>query len=274
MNSQLCYSIVKRFSGRKVFGFSFQDVVREFPEKNRVYLSRILAYMVDQRMVCKLSRNNYLILPLDADPETYTPDVIQVAKYRMQNRAYYLGYASALRLHGLTFQPGTWEYVVTSKPMKTTTWSFGGHSYQFIKHSATRFFGFSSFWINQLEKAMVSDLEKTIVDIATKPQLCGGITELGNAMIQAKDRTEHDKLFYYFARNMSKCAKKRFLFLTELLNMEWTDDHDRMMEEIGSGISLLDPLAPDQGSRWTKFGLKINVDPARIKDKALYPHMF
>ena len=32
-----------------LFGFTFQDVAREFPEKNRVHLARILAEMVDKR---------------------------------------------------------------------------------------------------------------------------------------------------------------------------------------------------------------------------------
>ncbi len=72
--------------------------------------------------------------------------------------------------------------MVTKKQTKPAIRSFGGITYQFIQHDATRFFGFSSIWINQLEKVMVSDLEKTIVDIATKPQLCGGIVEVGNAI--------------------------------------------------------------------------------------------
>ncbi len=120
-------------------------------------------------------------------------------------------------------------------------------SWTILKQDATRFFGFSSIWINQLEKAMVSDLEKTIVDIATKPHLAGGIIEVGNAIFQTKTRTDHDKLFYYFARNRNKSAKKRFLFLTDLLGLEWTTEHERMMEELGTGISMLDPAAPDQG---------------------------
>ena len=153
--------------------------------------------------------------------------------------------------------------------MKPAIRNLGGITYQFIQQDATRFFGFTSIWINQFEKAMVSDLERTIVDIATKPQLCGGIVEVGNAIFQAKDRTDHDKLFYYFARNMNKSAKKRFLFLTDLLGLEWTTEHQRMMEELGTGISLLDPSAPDQGRKMKKFGLKINRDPIRIKMKVL-----
>ena len=117
---------------------------------------------------------------------------------------------------------------------------------------------------------MVSDLEKTIVDIASKPQYSGGIIEVGEVIIQAKARIDHDKLFYYFSRNKNKSAKKRFLFLTDLLGLEWTTEHERMMEELGTGISLLDPAAPDQGRRVKKFGLKINVDPIRIKMNVLH----
>jgi predicted transcriptional regulator of viral defense system len=206
---------------------------------------------------------------MNADPQTYVPNGHQVAKYLMQNKEYYIGYASAIKIHGLTLQSEAREYVVTKKQMKPAIRSFGGTTYQFIQHDATRFFGFTGIWINQFEKAMVSDLEKTIVDIATKPRLCGGIVEVGKAIFQAKDRTDDDKLFYYFARNMNKSAKKRFLFLTDLLDLEWTTEHETMMEELGTGISLLDPAAPDQGRKMKKFGLKINVDPIRIKMKVL-----
>jgi predicted transcriptional regulator of viral defense system len=66
---------------------------------------------------------------------------------------------------------------------------------------------FSSIMISQVEKAMAGDLERTIVDIASKPMLCG-IIEVGNAIFQGKDRTDHDKLLYYFVKNMKKSAKK------------------------------------------------------------------
>jgi len=34
MSSQLSWSIIKQFSSRNMFGFTFQDVVREFPQKH------------------------------------------------------------------------------------------------------------------------------------------------------------------------------------------------------------------------------------------------
>ena len=66
MRSQLSWSIIKQFSSRNMFGFTFQDVVREFPQKNRVHLARILADMV--AMLCKITRDNYFITPFNADP--------------------------------------------------------------------------------------------------------------------------------------------------------------------------------------------------------------
>lgn len=193
----------------------------------------------------------------------------------MKNKEYYIGYASAMKIHGLKFiseiiESKAREYVVTRKQTRSAVRSFGGTTYQFIQHDTTRFFGFDNIWINQLEKAMVSDLEKTIVDIATKPQLVGGIFEVGNAIFQAKAQTDHDKLFYYFARNRNKSAKKRFLFLSDLLGMEWTPEHEGMSKELGPSISLLDPAAPDQGRKRRKFGLKINVDPISIKENILH----
>ena len=274
MSSQLSWNIIRHFSSRNMSGFTFQDVTSAFPEKNRVHLARILAEMVNKGMLYKITRGHYHIIPIHADPQTYVPDGHQVAKYLMQHKEYYIGYASAIKIHGLMLhaeaREEAREYVVTKKQMKPAIRSFGGITYQFIQHDATRFFGFTSIWINQLEKAMVSDLEKTIVDIATKPQFCGGIVEVGNAIFQAKDRMDHDKLFYYFARNMNKSAKKRFLFLTDLLDLEWTAEHERKMKELGTGISLLDPAAPDQGIKMRKFGLKINADPIRIKMAVLH----
>jgi len=265
-----------------MYGFRTHDVVREFPEKHRGHLTKLLIKMNEEGMLCKIARDHYHIIPANEDPETYIPDSQQLAKYIMQDKEYYIGYASAMRIHKLSFQSTLNlanynsandnesklnEFVVTKNQMKPAIRLILGIPFQFVRQDTNRFFGFSSIWINQLEKAMVSDLEKTIVDIAAKPEYCDGIAEVANVIYQARDRTNHDKLFYYFARYKNKSAKKRFLYLSHLLGLEWTVAHERMMGELGPGISLLDPAAPDRGSRRLKFGLKINVDPNYIKKK-------
>jgi hypothetical protein len=39
---------MEQFSGRNTFGFTIQDVVREFQETNRFHLARILVNIVDK----------------------------------------------------------------------------------------------------------------------------------------------------------------------------------------------------------------------------------
>lgn len=268
------WTIFRRFSSKNVFGFTLQNVKREFPEKNHSYLSRTLSEMVDKDMLLKVSQGIYHIIPVHADPKTYTPGGYQVTKYLMQDKEYYIGYVSALKIHGLSrhsrsMESNTIEHVVTKTQMKPAIRRIAGTTLQFIHHDATRFFGFESIWINKLEKATVSDFERTIVDVATQPQLCGGIVGLGNALFMAEDSINLDKLFHYFARNMNKSAKKRFLFLTDLLGLPWTAEHERMLKGLGSGITLLDPSGPDRGRSRMKFGLRINVDPYQIRLKVV-----
>jgi len=292
MSKQLKWNIIKHFSSKKRFGFKTKDVASEFPEKYGGQLNRVLAQMIEEGMLCKLARDHYHIIPATENPDTYIPDSHQVAKYIMQDKEYYIGYASAMRIHKLAFQPTLNlaklnnakqyktklnaakdnepklnEFVVTKDQMKPAIRIFLGIPYQFVRQDTIRFFGSSSIWINQHEKALVSDLEKTIVDMTANPQYCGGIIKVAQAIFQAEDRTIHDKLFYYFARYQVKSAKKRFLFLIDLLGLEWTEDHERMMEELGSGTTLLDPGATNRGRSSKKFRMIINVDPNHIKKK-------
>jgi predicted transcriptional regulator of viral defense system len=270
MKSRMDWRIIKHFSRKNVRGFSLQDVMSEFPGINRVYLNRVLAEMVDQGMLGKIARNLYHIIPLNADPDTYVPNRYQVAKYIMQNEEYYIGYSSALHILGITTPSGPASSenevkVVTRKQIRPAIRQVGGTTCHFIRHDASYFFGFEPIWINHFEQAMISDLERTIVDLATKPRYGGGILTLGNAIVHAKGRIEYDKLFSYLARNGNSAAAKRFLFLADLLDLGWTNDHDIMMKEFRSGISLLDPSEPDIGKIQSKFGLKINVEPTLIK---------
>ena len=117
---------------------------------------------------------------------------------------------------------------------------------------------------------MVSDLEKTIVDAVSKPQLCGGIVGVGKAIYRSKERTDLQKLFYYLARNGSHAAKKRYLFLSDILELEWTSEHERMLDDSGASISLLDPAGPDQERKNSRFGLKINSEVSSLSDFLKY----
>jgi len=269
MKSKLSWDIIKRFSGIDQDCFSYQDVLNEYPNTHKVQLSKILSGMVKQGMLIKLNRNLYHIVPANMAADTYIPDWHLVAKYLMKGKDYYIGYYSAMQIHGLITQPGLKEIIVANLQIKPSVKKVRGIEFQFVYHTINRFFGYENTWINQQEKVMVSDLEKTIVDAVSRPHLCMGIIEIGKAIYETRDKIDHQRLFDYLKRNKIQAAKKRFLYLSNLFELEWTKYHKEMLKTIGSGFPLLDTTGPDQGKKNSKFGLKINVDSETIRN-AIY----
>lgn len=266
MKNLFYWRILKHFSSQKTFWFSLQDVARAFPEKNHNHLSRVLTEMSQAGMLYKVTRGLYHIIPLDADPETYQPAGLSLAAYLMRNKEYYLGYSSALSVLGIGESKKI--YIVTRKQEKSKSHTFGIKTLRFVYQEEERFFGYSECWLKRKEKIMVSDLEKTIVDMATNPGISGGIPQLAHALFQAGDRINTDKLLHYLTRNLQSAAKKRILYLTELLNLEWTPQHEKMRNEFEKGSNLLDPTGAKRGESNPRFKLKINMDPDLIKQQS------
>jgi predicted transcriptional regulator of viral defense system len=260
------WEILKKFSAENKRFFSYKDVIGEYPDKDRSYLSKVLAIMVEWGMLMKISRDLYHIIPLSVDPQTYSPDSRLVAKYMMKGKDYYIAFSSAMHIHGLAAQAGFSTMVVTDRQVQPSIKHIAGSKIQFIYHTWDRFFGYEEMWITNQEQVMVSDLEKTIIDAVTKPQLCAGIIEIVRAIYHSKESVDLEKLFFYLATNGSQVAKKRYLFLSDFLGMEWTSDHERMLEESGSSFSPLDPTGPDRGINDNRFGLKINIDKYTLMD--------
>lgn len=266
MRNIVSWDLIKKFSGADQYCFTFQDVLLEYPDANRIYLSRVLAGMVEKGMLMKLNRDLYYIVPSSADPNKYIPDWHLVAKYLMKGKKYYIGYYSAMQVHGLITQPSLKEIVVTNIQVKPSLKKIQGIEFQFVYHTEARFFGFKNTWIDKHDKVMVSDLEKTIVDALTRPQLCGGMVEVGKAIYETREKIKLDILISYLTQNDVQVAIKRYLFICDLVGIEWTSYHEGMLINIGNSFSLLDTTGPDQGRKDSRFGLKINIDTDTIKN--------
>jgi predicted transcriptional regulator of viral defense system len=266
MKIDYSWDIIKKFSGNDQDCFTFHDVVAEYPDTDKIYLSKVLSGMVKKGMLIKLSRNIYHIVPSSEDAITYIPDWHLVAKYLMKGREYYVGYYSAMQIHGLITQPSLKEIIVTNHQVIPSSRKISDVEFQFVTHKVSRFFGFRNTWINQHEKVMVSDLEKTIVDSVTKPHLCGGMVEVGKAIYETRERINLDTLISYLTQNDSRVALKRYLFICELVDVHWTAHHEGLLKNIGTSFSLLDTTGPDQGRKNSRFGLKINIDMETIKN--------
>ncbi len=265
MGNIINWDIIKKFSGNDQDCFSFKEVVTEYPDIDKIYLSKVLSGMVEKGMLIKLNRDLYHIVPSSADPNTYIPDWHLVAKYLMKEKKYYIGYYSAMQIHGLITQPSLKEIIVTNIQIKPSVKKIRGIEFQFVYHIEAKFFGYKNTWINQHEKVTASDLEKTLVDAVTRPQLCGGMVEIGKAIYETREKINLQTLFDYLTRNDSQAAIKRYLFIAYLVGITWTSYHEGMLKKIDSSYPLLDTTGPDLGRKDSKFGLKINIDTETIK---------
>ncbi|MCF6360509.1 MAG: hypothetical protein L3J29_07080 [Cyclobacteriaceae bacterium] len=269
MKNNLSWKILKTFSSIDQDCFTTQDVIKKFEGTDKIYLSKVLSIMVNTGMLIKLNKGLYYIVPPSADAKNYIPDWHLVAKYLMQGRKYYIGYYSAMQLHGLITQPSLNEIIVTQFRSSISSKKIQGIEFQFVNHIKKRFFGFQSMWLNEYEKVTVSDLEKTIVDAVTKPQLCGGMIEVGKAIYETKNRIDLEKLSRYLVQNESHAATKRYLFITNIFDLKWTSYHEKLMQNSGNSYSVLDTSAPNEGVKNGEFKLKINLDINSIKN-AIY----
>ena len=141
------WEIIKKFSTQNKSCFSYKDVIAKYPDKDPSYLSKVLAVMVRSGMLLKLSRDVYHIIPLSADPQTYSPDSRLVAKYIMKGQNYYIAYSSAMQILGLTVQPGVRTMVATNRQVQPPVISIAGSKIQFIYHTSSKFFRYEEMRI-------------------------------------------------------------------------------------------------------------------------------
>lgn len=256
--------ILKHFSLANKGIFTFRELVDEFPGKSIYSHSKMLKLLVRDGLLVRLTRGIYYIVRTDETSGSCSPNWFELAKCLARGKDYYLGFRSALEFYGVPITRVPGHVIVTGRQVKPTKITIKEDEYRFVYRPPEHFFGFVSLPHYTGIQLVVSDLEKTIVDSSAKPGLCGGITVLAEAVYLTKDVLIWDKLFFYFSVYGDAGAKKRYLFLSDLLGLAWTDEHDRMLEEIGSGIHILDPGEANKGKRNSKFGLKVNVDTKLI----------
>lgn len=259
------WDIIKRFSQDDTPCFSFDDAKQEFNEVSPSYLSQVLSKLVSKKLLIKLTRGLYYIVPLELSGENFIPNWHLVAKYLMRGKNYYIGYYTALQIHQLITQPSLTEIIVTDTQIKPSKIEIQGVRFQFVYHNKQRFFGAENSWIDQYNKVKCSSLEKTLVDSFINPQYSGGIIEIAKAVYESKDKINLDNLINCFVRAGSKVAARRYVFICDLLEIGNSYHESLLQNNIAYSVSILDTSGPDEGKINSRYKLKINRDIDTIK---------
>jgi predicted transcriptional regulator of viral defense system len=252
------------FNGQNRTCFDYSLAYKALPNSNASAVRELLSDMTKRGLLMRLKEGVYCIIPYEANAETFMPDWHLIAEYLVQDTQYYIGYYSALQIHGLITQPSLKEQIVVSKQIRPAEISIKTVPFQFIYHNEKHFFGAKKIWVDSFNKVLCSDLEKTFIDCLFKPDYAGGIVEIAKAMYSSKEKIKYSTLLEYAKKFDSQAVIKRLGFLLEMLEIE-TDIIDDLQLLKTASYVVLDTELPKVGKRISRWSIQQNLERETIK---------
>lgn len=235
---------------------------RKLVSINRRYLENLLQRLVEKKWLTRLTRGEYLILPLEAGPEgVYGEHEYIIASRLIQ--PYAISYWSAIHYYGYTEQIPTTIFVTTTARTKRTEYTVLGINYKLVRVVSKKFFGVHKITINE-EDVSITDKEKTLVDALDHPEYCGSIIEVCKAIANAWTEISSDKIIEYGIKIGNSAVLKRLGYLLELLQFGEEDFLNSVKLKIRSGFSLLDPSIKKKGPYSSKWNVRANLSQEEL----------
>lgn len=222
------------------------------------YAANTLSRLVKKGWLQRLQRGLYLIIPLEAGPERlWTESSLVIASKLVKPSA--VAYWSALHYWGMTEQVSQVVFVQTTQ-RKAALQVLGMH-FRFVTLPEARFFGAVQRTVDG-KSITVTDREKTLLDAAARPDLCGGIMQLAQALSGHYADVDWLRLDDYLQRWGGGAVVKRLGYLIETLHLpipEQTQRLTRWQGWISQGMSLLEPGASPDSISAPQWNLRVNV---------------
>ncbi len=243
--------------------FSLGDVealIRLAPKSARNFA----AALVSRGVATRLKPGLFILVPFELGREReYFGNPYIVARELANDPNYYISHASAMDIHQMTTQPQLVVYASAPKRVRPRT--VLGTEFRFVRCRKSAIFGIVEHWIIKTDKVKVSNLERTVIDGLTRPEYCGGITEVAKGLSMRRDDMDALKLVDYAIRLKIGAVIRRLGFLLELFEMDKPHEIKKLQKRLTSSYELLDPLLPNEGKHITRWKLRLNVAPEEIE---------
>jgi predicted transcriptional regulator of viral defense system len=256
------------FNKRNKPCFEYNEALKVFPNAKSSTVRKLLSDMTNRGLLMRLKEGVYYIIPYEENPEIFMPDWHIIVEYLVKDTPHYVAYYSALQLHNLITQPSLKQQVVVAKQIRPSKIKVKNIEFQFIYHNNNHFFGYKKIWVDNFNKVLCSDLEKTIIDCLFKPDYAGGIVEIAKAIYMSKDKIEFDKLLNYTIQFNSQSVIKRLGFLLEMLEIN-TNIIPALLSLKTNSYTRLDTELPKSGKMVSRWSIQQNIDTKTI-NSALY----
>ncbi len=219
--------------------------------------------LVTRGVVSRIRPGLFILVPFELGREKdYAGNPLLVARELAKSHPYFISYATAMDLHGMTTQPNLLVYVTTTTRRRNITST--GVTYRFVRCQRRELFGLTDYWVTKQERIRVSDLERTIVDGLRRPQYAGGITEVAKGLWMRQSDMDPSLLVRYAERLGVGAVFRRLGFLLELYSIGTPAEWRRLRRRLTSTYARLDPVLPPEGKHLHRWRLQMNVRPEEL----------
>lgn len=247
--------------------FRFEEVSTHWPNPATAHYA--LSRLTRGGWLKRIERGLYMLVPLSAGPDrVWTENALLIGTRLVEPSA--IAYWSALRFWNFTEQAPRTVFVQSPQRKLRPKLVLAGVQYRLVMIRASRFFGLARREVDG-QPVQVTDREKTIVDAADRPDLCGGIWQLAQTLRGHWAEVEWARLDKYLMRFASGALFKRLGYLVEALELPIPERTERLaawQKQLTAGVALLDPGELAGGSVHLRWRIRDNIDFASLTESA------
>ncbi|MCK9555181.1 hypothetical protein M0R36_05140 [bacterium] len=183
---------------------------RLFPSRKRA--ADVLDTLTRKGRLLQIQRGKYLIVPIKAPNQQWSPNEFVVVALWMGDIPYYVGYFTMYNYWGFTEQiPQTVFILNLEKNVKKT---IGDVKYEALKIDKKKFFGIQKIKIEDID-IYISDKERTLVDFVYNP--IGSYANVANVLKSCLVDIDLEKFINYLNQFPVVSVRKRAgFFLAEI----------------------------------------------------------
>lgn len=250
------FQVLAALSDRRKTLFTVQDA-RDAVDLHPVHLYHLLQGLVRKRILERLARGLYLLIPIEAGSQRlHSEDALVVASALTSPAA--VAYWSALNFHQFTEQIPDVVFVETTRQVLRREREVLGMRFRFIRVAEHKFFGVETVQTGD-KPVRVTDREKTLLDALDHPEYCGGMIESAKALVTGWKECVPAKVLDYAVRMNNSAVFKRLGFLLEHYGLADSPYLERIRKRLRPGYSKLEPLNSLRGPHCARWLIRINL---------------
>lgn len=253
--------LLARLTGRGQHIVTLDDAVDRL-HLDREEAAKRMARWAEQGWLRRVRRGLYVAVPVDVErPDLWTADPFVIAT-AVWSPCYITGWTAGNHW-GLTEQIFRSVVVRTTNRVRSTEPTLLDHDYLVGSVGEEKLeWGIRKVWRDHTPVPF-ADEARVIVDVLDDPGIGGGIRHCADMLVSYFQEHDPDRLLEYADRLGNATVAKRLGYLSEVL--ELADDAFLMEceERLSTGISMLDPSAPGDGERNTRWRVRTNVGVER-----------